>query len=455
MTGHACLAGTCGCSGAGDCPGGTSCDPVAHKCTASCGANQPCNGGCCDGANCQTGTTAAQCGSNGGLCASCANSALGHLCNAAMGGGACGCVSANDCPNGSTCAAGLCSKGCSMNAPCNSGCCSNAQNGSCQPGSSATLCGGTGTLCVDCSASPSGHTCLANKLACGCTRTADCPTGKACDLGTSTCTAACNANQLCNGGCCAGGTCGGGTAAAACGAGGSTCADCTGSANGHLCLGGACGCNAASDCAASLACDSVTHLCTKACTGNQLCNGGCCAGGQCQPGTTIGFCGSSGGACFTCGNDKPSCVAGACTSACGALGNGPCNGGFCCSNGQCVNGLDSTHCGFSGTCFSCAGNFQGGRCRINGPGEYRCGCESQTDCPAAVPQQGIAGQACDLSVHTCNDYCGDLGITPCNGGCCTGPNGSCTPGNTNASCGNNGGTCATCNLKVCTNGACL
>src|SRR5205814_731964 len=170
--------------------------------------------------------------------------------------------------NGTACMNGQCQVACSMNAPCNTGCCSNAQGGTCLAGTANKACGSSST-CVDCSLAQTGHVCIPNKDSCGCTVSADCPPGAACNLATGLCSNMCNANQVCNGGCCTGGTCAAGTVKNACGSQGAACVDCSASQAGTLCIAGACGCNAATDCPAGFACDGNTHACTKSCGVNQ------------------------------------------------------------------------------------------------------------------------------------------------------------------------------------------
>ena len=90
---------------------------------------------------------------------------------------------------------------------------------------------------------------------------------------------------------------------------------------------------------------------------------------------------------------------------------------------------------------------------MNGPGEYRCGCDAPADCPAAA--NNTPGQACDTTVHTCTDSCGAMGLTACNGGCCDGNGMTCSGGADQAACGATGALCVNCNLKACTNGVCM
>jgi len=144
------------CSGAGDCPIGTACNTTTGQCESACGdaSHSICYGGCCGDGTCQPGTVASACGS-GGACAVCdATNQSGSACVS----GHCGCTSAGDCPAGRACLlAGIyiCTTECNRpnDTPCSGGCCSAAQNGTCQPGTADTACGNTGGTCVDCTSS--------------------------------------------------------------------------------------------------------------------------------------------------------------------------------------------------------------------------------------------------------------------------------------------------------------
>jgi hypothetical protein len=81
------LAGPCAAST--DCPAGFACDQVSNRCSVACGGDggsfSACNGGCCDGLICRSGSTNAACGSGGASCADCGSLS----CFAVAGGGAC------------------------------------------------------------------------------------------------------------------------------------------------------------------------------------------------------------------------------------------------------------------------------------------------------------------------------------------------------------------------------
>jgi hypothetical protein len=438
---------SCGCASENDCPANMACDLATKQCTTLCSAQQQCNAGCCSAAQngmCIKGTGNAACGATGGVCQDCNGNTNGHLCVAIAGGGQCGCADRSDCPLSSVSCDNvkkICVNVCDTNNKCQFGCCSAAVNGSCQTGLGDSACGASG-LCVDCAMSNSGHVCRAPGV-CGCEKTADCPKGTACNLGTHLCENKCNPNQPCNGGCCAGGACVAGDQGGACGSAGAACVDCT-ATQAKACLAGACGCNVAADCPAGQACDAMTHKCTNVCNANQRCNGGCCAAGLCVAGTANSACGTAGGLCTACANGTPTCVAGACNARCGGNADGACDGGFCCKGGACVAGNTQTACGFKGACGDCSTSQIGTRCVTPMNGPYFCGCTAAGDCPAARPAMGIAGQACDLINRFCTTLCGNNSVSACNGGCCSGPNGQCRAGNGATTCGINGMTCTNC-----------
>jgi hypothetical protein len=207
-------------------------------------------------------------------------------------------------------------------AVCSTGSCSYACNppyvacgGACvDETSDLNNCGGCGVGFV-CGVT---QVCIARVCTNRCQKTADCPTGNACN-GT-TCTTACNINQACHGGCCSGGTCTTGLAGPACGTSGGACLDCSGQGNDTACVNGACGCNVASDCAALNACSTALHSCEGLCGGtNTGCNGGCCtnlaSGGTCVMGNVDNQCGGTGGQCNDCQtscNAGPRCLGNSC-----------------------------------------------------------------------------------------------------------------------------------------------
>src|SRR5262249_9178128 len=153
-------------------------------------------------------------------------------------------------------------------------------------GTTNSVCGPSGGVCLDCTNAGNGHVCVAG--ACGCNSSADCPAGKACDTNLQVCTTTCLPTQPCNGGCCSHFKClTGAGASSARGAAGNAGAACWTSMAGAVCLavagGGGCGCNVATDCPVGQACNSTTHLCSSGCgAGASACNGGCCDPGSNQ-----------------------------------------------------------------------------------------------------------------------------------------------------------------------------
>jgi hypothetical protein len=297
-----------GCGTAADCPMGQACSTATGLCTTSCSASQACNGGCCDGSMCVAGTALSACALGNALCASCASAAAGHACLSMGGTGVCGCTSASDCPVNQACslATHTCGNACDSNTPCNTGCCSSPNGGTCQTGTLDAACGSNGAVCGSCVANQNGHKCIAitGGGQCGCNLLADCGVGaSACDAG-HLCVNMCTAGNACQSGCCSSsssGTCQPGTTVTACGAIGTVCNDCQGNANGNACLiNGTCGCSSAGDCPTNQACDGSTHHCTMACGGMQPCNGGCCSGGTCAVGNAPDACGTTGGDCTVC-----------------------------------------------------------------------------------------------------------------------------------------------------------
>jgi hypothetical protein len=135
---------------------------------------------------------------------------------------------------------------------------------------------------------------------------------------------------------------------------------------------------------------------------------------------------------------------------CGTNQDGTCSGGFCCKVtggvGSCTNGKGmKTACGSSGFCRDCTNSSTGTVCLQIDQNTYRCGCNNRKeDCLAANPGAGLPGYACESATKSCVSVCGVQGVSNCNGGCCSGPNGTCRVGNQNASCGVSGGFCLNC-----------
>jgi hypothetical protein len=336
------------CSSATDCPPNEACE--ASVCSTSCSASSPCNGGCCDGTSCQIGNGPTACGEGGGLCASCplgqacttgaCSTACGASSSACNGGccdgvmcqsgsdpgacgvtggscvtcsgasaclptGKCGCASASECGEGQACTDGGCSAVCSDSSPCNGACCfqgccslfpNPATGPSCLGTADSVACGPPGGQCTQCSL-PGPYavcnpdytcTCRVGPLgspACGGPGCAvGCSSGQACVEETSgtgqVCGTSCSATRPCNGTCCtAAGQCAPYSptgSPTACGGPGTMCVDCTsncatngpgGGKGGNACLaadGNVCGCNSDADCslcATLTTCNLTAHVC--------------------------------------------------------------------------------------------------------------------------------------------------------------------------------------------------
>jgi hypothetical protein len=139
-----------------------------------------------------------------------------------------------------------------------------------------------------------------------CSSATDCPPNEACEA--SVCSTSCSASSPCNGGCCDGTSCQIGKDPTACGEGGGLCASCP--------LGQAC----------------TTGACSTACgASSSACNGGCCDGAMCQPGSDPGACGVTGGSCVTC-SGASACLP---TGKCGCASASECGEGQACTDGGC------------------------------------------------------------------------------------------------------------------------
>jgi hypothetical protein len=170
------------------------------------------------------------------------------------------------------------------------------------------------------------------------------------------------------------------------------------------------------------ACVDSTALCeTAICTGD----GGCtpaaamttCAAASCVGSTltpTRACDGVSYGGCPSMGSgecpshlsclDATSCRAGQCTV------GADCAGGYCCKAGACVDDTQSSSCGAS--CSDCSGAISGHVCVAGG-----CGCNSNLDCGANLPE-------CDFATHRCvecvsSDQCSSARPV-CKNGVCSG-----------------------------------
>jgi hypothetical protein len=443
--GLACINGACACATSADCPRYQACDPNAHQCTMQCSASAPCNGGCCSTAGlCTAGTSMGACGASGATCLDCTveeqAGRAGKTCIAVAGGGVCGCTDSTQCPATSAgCGATMtCAFTCDATRPCMSGCCDGF---GCRPGTDNFFCGASGA-CADCAAAGAGHVCLPSRQ-CGCNTAADCPVGLACDTSAHVCGPSCldATHTACNGGgsCCdlGGHSCVTGGTTTYCGLDGSACANCNLASTGVACIGGTtCGCNAVTDCPSLTTCNISTHVCESVCgdASHTGCNGGCCGGGLCQPGTANSNCGPIGGACVPCSGITPTCQAGVCTGACGGANQGNCPSGYCCQNGTCVAGTSTSACGSASACSDCTTSPAGAVCAQDASGSH-CGCNSEGDC--------APGYSCDPANHVCTTLCNAAGFQLCHGGCCS-LAGTCVPGTAAVACGNSGDSCVSC-----------
>jgi hypothetical protein len=348
----------CGCALPTDCPPGLACGK-AGTCVQDCGAQQLCNGGCCDFTQtphrCQPGTSSSQCGSNGAMCqdcgsatcsdagvcsgcsTTCAGCCSGSTCtspptlqNCGTGGGAC--TSCNP-QLSDNCNAGFCE--CGLGGSCSgdggvfcdggicvcdlstcNGCC-DPVSGSCQPGTSPTACGPSGQNCTSC-APPT-----------------QCLRGKCVGIGTPDAGATVDAGFM--------------------DAGNNLDSGCGGVGIGLCsCSGGAFPCSSASccstECNGSTCCQPNQSSCPAGCTPTHACpdccGGGCGFGGNCcqAPGTQCpcedslqcpaccgGECGSNGLCCLPLGEKcLPTCPpVGMCPSCCSSQCGG--DGGTCCA----------------------------------------------------------------------------------------------------------------------------
>jgi hypothetical protein len=251
-----------------------------------------------------------------------------------------------------------------------------------------------------------------------------------------------------------------GNSAAACGSTGVACVACSTTGLGPYCFpvgnGGNCGCQQSTDCAVGLACgpgSKQVPVCSTTCGFGAVCNGGCCNGTTCAPGTGATACADPQGLpmCVDC-NTSPNgrkctatgcgCTVAAdcqpqescnttthrCEYACGDASHTACNGGCCDpSSLTCALGTDVNACGSSGgSCAPCSTNANGHSC-VSG----QCGCNFSYDCPSGTAcNGGVCTTACSPG-----NYCAG-------NGCCDGTR--CQPGTAAGACGQGGGACNAC-----------
>ena len=332
----------------------------------SCSTADPCSQGCCGAdAVCKGGSSATACGA-AGACVDCTAEPSGHRCLT----GVCGCNTTTDCGFGDVCdvQGHLCVPACDATS-CETGCCDDS--GFCATGTGAQSCGSSG-MCVDCSTASIGKACVNGT--CGCNTTSDCPTGRACNLATKTCTTTCSASQACNGGCCNNGTCTTGSSTSTCGYNGLACDNCAVSTDGDSCMSGPsgyhCGCTSAVwDCPVGKACNPTTRQCTSDCSASSPCHGGCCSAGRCAPGTATNACGEDGSTCDSCAGCNRGTVCRASTDGgyCGCNNADDCSASACWDHNSCAYlsflggtvccGAEGASCGSSEDC--CSGSCSG------------------------------------------------------------------------------------------------
>jgi hypothetical protein len=160
--------------------------------------------------------------------------------------------------------------------------------------------------------------------------------------------AACTGN--CNG-CCNNGTCVGfgGLSTSECGQNGAACVACDSSSDN--CNGGSCACGFGPPCAGGLPCSNGNCQCNAT-----VCPNGCCGfGGSCNVSAYFA-CGTGGGACANCFQNRgTTCVSGTCTACTGCIDD----------TGTCQSGNTNTVCGSGGgRCQACGtgSSCQSGQC---------------------------------------------------------------------------------------------
>ncbi|MCE7894807.1 MAG: hypothetical protein DYH12_34745 [Sorangiineae bacterium PRO1] len=181
---------------------------------------------------------------------------------------------------------------------------------------------------------------------------------------------------------------------------------------------------------------------------------------MCRKGDETNACGTTGVACFDCGQVGFGCVGGKCEGPPPKCGPANCSG--CCdAKGACRNGAESDACGKSGgVCDDCLAKGQGcsaGVCQgappICGPGNCGGCCDANGKCVTGVTDSacGAGGKKCEAcaSPKKCSvpgNYCAYLptcGALTCPSGCCD-AQGQCKDGNSNTECGVNGTKCGDC-----------
>jgi hypothetical protein len=322
-------------------------DDCAHFCTALCGHEDGCHGGCTSQGAHHTGPCY-QCGPNGGtnaLCAAltipgpcaCPSRQGGYCTDTASDSANCaGC--GNVCPSGTFCCGGKCIPNCSAVDQCHGAGVCNPSTQSC---TNPTKPDGTACNARTCT---TGDTCMSG--ACTSSGATACSSGQCCSNGTCVnmgsaacgccnngiCVASCRSGQCCNLGTCS-----------PIGPGGCLQADdtcgLTGSGVGGTCLGP--GSTCVTQGSAGCACCDISGLCLDSCASDQ-----CCSNGICQP-IGPGGCLKSDGTCGLTGSG----VGGTCLGpglTCVTQGSAGC---ACCDiNGICVASCPSGQSCIGGIC---------------------------------------------------------------------------------------------------------
>ncbi|MGA9523093.1 MAG: hypothetical protein WBV82_16615, partial [Myxococcaceae bacterium] len=204
----------CRCGDGASCGDGQRCAGGLCVCDAT-----SCAGGCCDGDVC-VGPSTSSCGTGGGSCVACAETA--DTCSSE---GTCACGTGPACEDGQRCLGGACI--CDAKS-CVDGCCDGT---TCRSGDLDTSCGAGGSACESC---PSVETCMSGVCS------------------------GCNA-QTCPGGCCSGSTCIS-PSLGACGSGGAACIACGGEGD-HCSPDGACRCGSGPTCGSGQRCVGGACVC--------------------------------------------------------------------------------------------------------------------------------------------------------------------------------------------------
>lgn len=342
----------CGEDGTCSCGTGRACKEGQECASGQCTCTQRSCGGCCNGTECEPGTTNALCGAAGlaceacaagqdchdGVCSNCtpqlcpdgccsANTCVprklstcgvdGRACeycsltvaDACSIQGGCACGGGPACTSGQQCVQGSCT---CNNLSCPNGCC---QEGVCLP-HSPEACGSQGSACVVCSEDRADYCGPTGQCQCG--SDAPCKPGQRCEDGACLCDA-----LSCPNGCCLGDTCLA-LGMDSCGVPGGLCVRCNPTTS-NACRGdGTCGCGDGPACVRGQTCQDGACACNQ-----QNCPHGCCANNVCvEP--DVHACGKDGQACTDCG-------AGA--DGCGPHGTCRCGAALACASGLfCVGG---------------------------------------------------------------------------------------------------------------------